>query len=37
MISNEIMNLLIRSFDEDREPADKGLLDKSLAESKELR
>jgi hypothetical protein len=37
MISNEIMNLLIRSFDEDLEPADKVLLDKSLAESKELR
>jgi hypothetical protein len=37
MISDETMNLLIRSFDEDLEPAAKVLLDKALMESKELR
>lgn len=37
MISDETMNLLIRSFDEDMESADKKLLEKALAESQELR
>ncbi len=37
MISDKTLNLLIRSFDEDLEPAERSLLDKALSESKELR